>query len=238
VSSQESLNLVFLSTYPRRLVPVNLNEMSGAIGEPNLRNALPLAPTTLAVELSKTREFSYPRPSGKRFNLSDRAKQREVHGAMVTKLRGAVNGKDRGQDKIRRSRQALSNRSWHLLFTRPRIQLSCIHHASNPAIMQNRNGVAEPFDPALPGTALSDCARRNPSEILSWPALFMSASAAIADPLLRRAFGRRARPSDPQRTARVRIGSSGLHAPVSRPPPSPSPIVWGRDGWGTTNRHE
>jgi len=44
----------------------------------------------------------------------------------------------------------------------------------------------------------------------------MSASAAIADPLLRRAFGRRARPSDPHRTARVRIGSSGLRAPVSR----------------------
>ena len=44
----------------------------------------------------------------------------------------------------------------------------------------------------------------------------MSASAAIADPLLRRASGRRARPSDPLRTARVRIGSSGLRAPVSR----------------------
>ena len=44
----------------------------------------------------------------------------------------------------------------------------------------------------------------------------MSASAAIADPLLRRAFGRRARPSDPHRTARVRIGSSRLRAPVSR----------------------
>jgi len=44
----------------------------------------------------------------------------------------------------------------------------------------------------------------------------MNASAAIADPLLRRAFGRRARPSDPLRTARVRIGSSGLRAPVSR----------------------
>jgi len=74
VSSQEPLNLVFLSTDPRRLVPVNLNEMSGAIGQPNLRNALPLAPTSFAVKLSKTREFSYPRPSGKRFDLSDRAK--------------------------------------------------------------------------------------------------------------------------------------------------------------------
>ena len=47
-------------------------------------------------------------------------------------------------------------------------------------------------------------------------ALFMNTSAAIADPLLRRAFGRRARPSDPHRTARVRIGASGLRAPVSR----------------------
>jgi len=44
----------------------------------------------------------------------------------------------------------------------------------------------------------------------------MNTSAAIADPLLRRAFDRRARPSDPHCTARVRIGSSGLHAPVSR----------------------
>jgi len=42
----------------------------------------------------------------------------------------------------------------------------------------------------------------------------MSASAAIADPLLRRAFGRRARPSDPHRTARARIGSLRPRAPV------------------------
>jgi len=81
--------------------------MSGAIGEPNLRNALPLSPTTLAVELSKPREFSYSRPSCKRLKLRDRAKQREVHGAMVPKLRGAVNGKDRGQDKIERGGRAL-----------------------------------------------------------------------------------------------------------------------------------
>jgi len=44
----------------------------------------------------------------------------------------------------------------------------------------------------------------------------MSASAAIADPLLRRAFGRLARPSDPQRTARVRLRSSGLRALLSQ----------------------
>jgi len=48
------------------------------------------------------------------------------------------------------------------------------------------------------------------------PTLSMNTSAAIADPLLRRAFGRRARLSDPHRTARVRIGSSQLRAPVSR----------------------
>ena len=33
-----------------------------------------------------------------------------------------------------------------------------------------------------------------------YPALFMNTSATIADPLLRRAFGRQARPSDPHRT--------------------------------------
>jgi len=44
----------------------------------------------------------------------------------------------------------------------------------------------------------------------------MNASAAIADPLLRRASGQRARPSDPHRTVRVRIGFSGLRALVSR----------------------
>ena len=44
----------------------------------------------------------------------------------------------------------------------------------------------------------------------------MSTSAAIADPLLRQTSGRLARLSDPHRTARVRTGSSGLHALVSR----------------------
>jgi len=44
----------------------------------------------------------------------------------------------------------------------------------------------------------------------------MNTSAAIADPLLRRAFGQRARPSDPHRTARVRIRLSRLRALVSR----------------------
>ncbi len=98
--------------------------------------------------------------------------------------------------------------------------------------------MAEPFVPVPHGTALSDCARRNPSEIPSWPALFMSASTTIANPLLRRAFGQRARPSDPHRTTRVRIGSSRLRAPVSAPLPPPPPYLWGGEGWGTTNRHE
>ena len=44
----------------------------------------------------------------------------------------------------------------------------------------------------------------------------MSTSAAIANPLFRQASGQRARPSNPHRTARVRIGSSGLCALVSR----------------------
>jgi len=44
----------------------------------------------------------------------------------------------------------------------------------------------------------------------------MNASAAIVDPLLRQAFGRRARPSVPRRTARVRLGASRLRSPVSR----------------------
>jgi len=51
----------------------------------------------------------------------------------------------------------------------------------------------------------------------------MKASAAIADLLLRRAFSRRARLSDPHRAARVRIGYSRLRAPISRPLPHPPP---------------
>jgi len=40
--------------------------------------------------------------------------------------------------------------------------------------------VPEPFAPAPPERPVRTCTRRNPSEIHSWPALFMSASAAIA----------------------------------------------------------
>ena len=52
----------------------------------------------------------------------------------------------------------------------------------------------------------------------------MSASAAIADPLLRRAFGWPI--TDPHRTAQVRIGSSGLRALVfARTPPDSSALL-------------
>jgi hypothetical protein len=44
------------------------------------------------------------------------------------------------------------------------------------------------------------------------PRIIHEHSAAIADPLFRRACGRRARPSDLRRTARVRLRSSGLRA--------------------------
>ena len=48
------------------------------------------------------------------------------------------------------------------------------------------------------------------------PALFMNASAAIADSLLRRACGWQARRSPPQRTVQVRLGISRLRMPVSQ----------------------
>ena len=66
----------------------------------------------------------------------------------------------------------------------------------------------------------------------------MNTSAAIADPLLRRAFGQRARPSDPHRTARVRIGASGLHALVSRRGSAISRrTVMNNAGWCGRARH-
>jgi len=57
----------------------------------------------------------------------------------------------------------------------------------------------------------------------------MNTSAAIADPLLRRAFSWRARPSDLQRTARVRLRSSGLRASVSWRGSAISFLDWARD---------
>src|SRR5207253_3997899 len=59
---------------------------------------------------------------------------------------------------------------------------------------------------------------RDETQSSQWrlPALFMSASAAIADSLLRRAFGWQARRSPPQRTVQVRLGVSRLRLPVSQ----------------------
>jgi len=54
----------------------------------------------------------------------------------------------------------------------------------------------------------------------------MNASAAIADPLLRRAFGRPARRSAPHRTARVRFRSSRLCQPVLRHVAANSPRIF------------
>jgi hypothetical protein len=51
--------------------------------------------------------------------------------------------------------------------------------------------------------------------ILTSPALSMNASAAIADSLLRRAFGWQARRSLPRRTVQVRLEGSRLRMPVS-----------------------
>jgi len=50
-------------------------------------------------------------------------------------------------------------------------------------------GVAEPFAPAPPGTALSDCARRNPSEIPSQTqsvSAFLPGTVSMGTPFLRR----------------------------------------------------
>jgi len=44
----------------------------------------------------------------------------------------------------------------------------------------------------------------------------MNTSAAIADSLLRRAFGWQARCSAPRRTVQVRLGASWLRMPVSQ----------------------
>ena len=55
-----------------------------------------------------------------------------------------------------------------------------------------------------------------PSNQWRLPAVFMSASAAIVDSLLRRAFGWQARRSLPRHTVQVRLGISRLHMPVSQ----------------------
>src|SRR6185503_16186916 len=59
---------------------------------------------------------------------------------------------------------------------------------------------------------------QNKTRLKRWclPALLTSASAAIADSLLRRAFGWQARRSPPRRTVQVRLGISRLRMPVSQ----------------------
>jgi hypothetical protein len=57
---------------------------------------------------------------------------------------------------------------------------------------------------------------RNKTNRWPLPVLFMSASAAIADSLRRRAFGWQARRSPPRRTVQVRLGISRLRMPVSQ----------------------
>ena len=75
---------------------------------------------------------------------------------------------------------------------------------------------------------------RNKSQSNRWclPVLFMSASAAIADSLLRRAFGWQARHSPPRRTVQVRLRISRLRMPISSPLPHPPPYYGGGMGGG------
>jgi hypothetical protein len=57
----------------------------------------------------------------------------------------------------------------------------------------------------------------------------MNTSAAIADSLLRQAFGGQARRALPRRTVQVRIGSSRLRVPVSQRDYVISSLDWARD---------
>src|SRR5215831_10624688 len=68
--------------------------MQGTIREPNFRNPLSFAPTTPAVDLPKACDFSNSRPDRQRLNVHHWAEQLEMHGVMVPKSRGSVNGKD------------------------------------------------------------------------------------------------------------------------------------------------
>lgn len=59
--------------------------MRGAIREPNCRDALPLAPTTVTIQFPMTRNLADPGPNRKRLNLREWAEQLEMHSAMVPK---------------------------------------------------------------------------------------------------------------------------------------------------------
>ncbi len=75
---------------------------------------------------------------------------------------------------------------------------------------------------------------RDKTQSNQWPlpALLTSASAVIADSLLRRAFGWQARRSHPRRTVQVCLGISRLRMPVSIPLPYPPPYYGGGMGGG------
>ena len=106
---------------------------------------------------------------------------------------------------------------------RPRVaraqKIISLHPHSVPGAQDQREHFPPPPSSLVlfsQGQSCCCCGHQSSVGVLPSPALLMNTSAAIADPLLRRAFGRRARPSDPRRTARVRLRSSGLRAPVSR----------------------
>jgi hypothetical protein len=67
---------------------VNFSAMDGAIGESDLRNTFPLAPTPSAIDFSKPGDLADSRPNRKCFNLRDWAEQLKIHEAMVPKLYG------------------------------------------------------------------------------------------------------------------------------------------------------
>ena len=86
MTSEESFDLVFLPVYLCRFIPMNFSGVNGSVREPNLRDALPLAPAILAIELSKTSHLVNSRPNRERFNLRNWAEQLKVHDLMVPKL--------------------------------------------------------------------------------------------------------------------------------------------------------
>jgi hypothetical protein len=88
MTSEKSLDLVFLPANSCCFIPVNFSTMDGAIGEADLRDPFPLAPTPSAIEFSKPGDLVNSRPNRKCFNLRDRAEQLKIHEAIVPKLCG------------------------------------------------------------------------------------------------------------------------------------------------------
>jgi len=88
MTSEKSLDLVFLPANSCCFIPVNFSAMDGAIGESDLRDTFPLAPTPSAKEFLKPGNLADSRPNRKCFNLRDRAEQLKIHEVMVPKLCG------------------------------------------------------------------------------------------------------------------------------------------------------